>query len=256
MQIRTFVLAVLLGAVGVSAQTSSAPLSAEEAGKVYVRRFSVGGSLTIVPIPMIPSNSTTVDTTTPAIQGVYQTTPASQWLGYGLTAQIAISGRFAVSGSLLLRRAGYLYDTEVYEGTLLDNSTSDTRKHTITHEDTRARYYDLPVTLRFYNKDRHTPGPRVFFEGGAAVRRVSDIRTSVTTSVNGSTPVCCDTTPAVPAHRDLRGVVAGFGVQLIDPIGIRVVPEVRYTRWAGDTFSSQSTNGQKNQIEAVFSLTF
>jgi hypothetical protein len=47
-----------------------------------------------------------------------------------------------------------------------------------------------------------------------------------------------------------------MGLQLIDPFGIRVVPEVRYTRWLDDMFYYQSTITQRNQIEAVISLSF
>ncbi len=44
--------------------------------------------------------------------------------------------------------------------------------------------------------------------------------------------------------------------QLIDEVGIRVVPGVRYTRWMGETFKSPATATQRNQIEAMISLTF
>jgi len=43
-------------------------------------------------------------------------------------------------------------------------------------------------------------------------------------------------------RRTIRGFVGGFGVQLIDPVGVRVVPEVRYTRWAGRSFDAFSTH--------------
>jgi len=54
----------------------------------------------------------------------------------------------------------------------------------------------------------------------------------------------------------VSGLVAGAGLQLLDGIGTRVVPEVRYTRWGGDTFKSPAVLHQRNQIEGMISLTF
>ena len=240
---------------GLYAQTSSAPPTSEELGKAFVRRFSAGATITVVPLPMIPDGTSTVDTTTPPVSALYTTTAKSKMFGYGVTAQVAITNHFAVNASLFVRNAGYTMDSDVYEGTLVPN-LPDTRRHTVSHEDTHARFYELPVVVRWYNKDRHTAGTRWFAEGGAAARRVTDIRTSISTSINGSASTCCDTTPAKPAHDTIRGILAGFGLQLIDPIGIRVVPEVRYTRWNGDIFNSYSTNMNNNQIEGMLSLTF
>ncbi len=112
------------------------------------------------------------------------------------------------------------------------------------------------MTLRYYGKDRHDPGARWFVEAGGALRRVARVRTSITETIDDGDLTCCKTIPATPARRTIRGVVAGFGVQVIDPVGIRVVPQVRFTRWGADTFSSFSTRTQRNQLEAMVSLTF
>ena len=54
----------------------------------------------------------------------------------------------------------------------------------------------------------------------------------------------------------LRGATAGVGLQLVDPIGVRVVPEVRYTRWFGSVFDNRATRSRPDQVEFVLSLTF
>jgi hypothetical protein len=59
-----------------------------------------------------------------------------------------------------------------------------------------------------------------------------------------------------PANSQVRGAVAGFGAQFIDPLGIRVVPEVRYTRWFAEPFNQFTTRTKRHQIEIIFSLTF
>jgi hypothetical protein len=51
-------------------------------------------------------------------------------------------------------------------------------------------------------------------------------------------------------------VEGGAGVQLIDPVGIRVVPEVRYTRWLNPLIDDYTAHSQRNQVEGSLSLTF
>ena len=103
-------------------------------------------------------------------------------------------------------------------------------------ETTSARLWDIPLLFRYYTKSRFNRGPRVFFEGGAVVRRVTDINTSIetltsTTNLNvEDMTACCDKSPARVANPNALGGAAGIGFQLIDDVGIRVVPGFRYTR--------------------------
>jgi hypothetical protein len=59
-----------------------------------------------------------------------------------------------------------------------------------------------------------------------------------------------------PYKRTVLGVTAGFGGQFIDPLGVRVIPEVRYTRWLGLNFDVPAMSSRRDQIEFVFSLAF
>ena len=110
--------------------------------------------------------------------------------------------------------------------------------------------------VRFYSKGRHDPGTRWFAEGGGAWRKVDQIRSSSSFTDASSVLTCCTTTPTSPAHSSVFGIVAGAGVQLTDAFGIKVVPEVRYTRWMSPVFSAFTTNTQQNEVAAGFSLTF
>jgi hypothetical protein len=207
-------------------------------------------------LSVIPGGDLSSVTTGPAVDALCTTTGASQRIGFGAVVQAAITERFAVNVSLLTRRVGYQMNSDIYEGTDLTSTTADERKHTVTNEDTRARIFDLPVLVRYYGKDRHQPGARWFVEGGGSIRRVSSIKSSIDTTINSGTTSCCDTNPVKPEQRSVRGLVGGIGVHFKDDFGIRIIPEVRYTRWMGDTFKSFSTATQRNQIEAMISLTF
>ena len=59
-----------------------------------------------------------------------------------------------------------------------------------------------------------------------------------------------------PYKRTTSGITAGFGGQFIDPVGLRVIPEVRYTRWLGLNFDVPGNHSRRDQIEFVFSLAF
>jgi hypothetical protein len=112
------------------------------------------------------------------------------------------------------------------------------------------------LMARYYVKNRFTKGPHFFFDLGGALLKASNVRSSVASINNAGAVACCTSATPHIANRTARGYVGGLGVQLIDPIGIRVVPEVRYTRWATDMFRDKSTLSLRNQIEAVISLTF
>ena len=129
-------------------------------------------------------------------------------------------------------------------------------------ETTSARIWDVPVLLRYYTKGRRDRGARVFFEGGAVIRRVSNVKTSIETTFSTTDPDiddmtdCCDKTPARVANSPALGGAVGIGVQLIDDVGIRVVPGFRYIRWFNNAFDNPPTRSAQNQLEVSIALTF
>jgi hypothetical protein len=221
-----------------------------------VRRFSIGATLNVNGLPAIPDSTTTVNTATPPLFGTYTTTGASQRIGYGVTGQAVITSHFALNVSLYVHRVGYTMNRDEYFGLLDPNATVDTRTHVVTNEDTRARFYDLPLALRWYSKSRYAPGGRFFAEGGGTLREVTNISTSIDTTVNSGATNCCNTTPITPARHTTHGFLGGLGAQFIDPFGIRVIPEVRYTRWQGKIFDAYSSSMQANQVEGMLTLSF
>jgi hypothetical protein len=222
---------------------------------VYVRRFSAGVSLTVLPRnPLIVGNETIV-TQSPAVQSVYRSQTNTPLTGYGVSAQLALTDRFALHSNLFVRKVLYIFNSDIHTG--VDNPATiiDERRYHAEEEDSRARYYDLPVMVRFYGKSRYDPGPRWFVQGGAAIRRVDRVKSSLKIT-DGTVTNCCIETPIPPANRTVRGLVAGAGFQVTDPLGIRLVPEFRYTRWSRDTFNNIVTRTRRHQLEIVFSFTF
>ena len=226
--------------------SSSAPTRTSRA---YVRRLSAGATLSVLALGTMKDGTDFSSNADGTLVKEYGTTAYAPRMGYGVVVQAAITERFAISSSFLLRKIGFTMDTITTQGVTTITSTK-------THEDTRARLYDVPLMVRYYFKDRHEAGPRFFVEGGGAVRYMSQVRTSVDTTDNNGVNTCCTSTSAVPPNKTVRGFVGGAGMQFVDDVGIRVVPEVRYTRWMAESWDAYSTHTQRNQIEAIISLTF
>jgi hypothetical protein len=218
----------------------------------YIRRVTFGATLTVMGLDTFANNSASNVGT--AIDALYDTTVKVQRLGYGVTGQLAITNHISVASGFYLRKTGYTMHSDIYTG-VPPLSLIDDRKHTVADETTNARFYDIPLTARFFFKGRQVKGPHAYVEGGGVYRKVSNIRSSTDTSI-GSAASTNSTTPIKPFKQNVTGMVAGFGIHLVDPIGLRVIPSVRYTRFLDSNFNMFSTIQKKNQIEAMITIGF
>jgi Outer membrane protein beta-barrel domain len=233
--------------------SSAAPPDTSESG----RRFTGGVTLSVLGfLPISGKSSTTNNSSTESTQD--QTTGASSRFGYGIIGQFRISNHFAVDANILYQRLGYQFTETVTATTttILNGITTSSTSTTSTHEDTRTALFDIPFMVRYYSSARHPGGPRWFVEGGGAWRVATGIRTSIDTTDASGVNTCCTNAPVKPAHRSGIGMVGGAGIQFIDPLGIHVVPEVRYTRWVNQVFDNATTHTTQNQLEATLSLSF
>lgn len=240
-------------ASGSSSGTSSSTTNPNEVG----RRFNVGATLSFLGFKMIDGSSSTINNSSTVATTAASTNQSSR-IGYGVTGQVRLTDRFWFDVSAIYRRMGYQTNSSVATttSTILNGVTTSTTTTTQALESTRAHIFDIPFVLRFYSAARRPDGPRFFLEGGGAWRISSGIKTSIDNIDATGTETCCTNTPAVPAHRSTIGMVGGAGIQLIDPLGIHVTPEVRYTRWINPIFHSPTVNTDENQLEATISLTF
>jgi len=251
---RTAICILLAGSSGLLAPSlagqAGAPPSVSE-DPVYVRRISFGGRLSVLTLNSMSGGTSEVNIPTPPANFLYTAESQSKRAGGGITMQLALSERIALNLDLLYRKIGYLSSAEIRQG--IDNPTTvaDERKLTTTLEQTRAKVWELPILGRYYVKDRHDPGPRVFVEAGVAIRKAVGVTTS--TETNGA---CCDLTPTPLARQYSKGGVAGAGFQVYDDFGIKVIPEVRYTRWLSRTFDTRPARSAAHQLEVLIGITF
>jgi len=230
---------------------------AQDTGQAHsrVRRLSAGVTLGVPVQPAVRSENLTQSfPTTPPLAIESTNTPKGLSTGYGIAAQVAFARRFAFAVNPLIRKVRYTAFTVRYVGTDNPNTPQDERQGTNINEDTEARLLDIPMMIRFYGRDREEEGHRWFAGIGPVLRYASKVRTHLTITPPNQV-ISEDTTPVSYRKRSL-GAVAGFGGQFVDPLGIRVMPEVRYTRWLDTTFGGVSGRSRRQQIEILISLTF
>lgn len=266
----------MLGAAALSAQTASQrpappvvtpapaasadekplePLAMPESPAI-VRRFSFGLSAAFLPWDPVKGGDFSGILLPGPLDVQSSSGPKSKWYGGGLAMQVTLNNRFALAVNAIVRQAGFQIYSNVIEG--IDNPTTpsvDERKYYIANNESHAYYMDLPVLVRFYNKSHRKDGKRWFAELGGTARHVWNVKTSITKEdVNGST--CCDNTPARIHKQNALGATAGAGMHFVDDFGLRIIPEVRYTRWFADSFRLYGVRGRRDQIELMLTIGF
>jgi hypothetical protein len=222
---------------------------------------AIGATLSVVGLSPLTAGSSTT-TTNPnsatSITDAITSSPASSRIGYGLTAQAAITEHFAVAVGGYLRRIGFTSNDTITTSvtTFINTIPQTTTTTTATNVDARARLLDIPFMLRYYGKERHEPGNRWFLELGGAYRDAFGVRSSMSATDSSGNTTCCTTNAVTPPHKSSVGYLGGAGAQFIDPFGIRVIPEVRYIRWVNQIFEDSTTHTQRNQVEANLTLSF
>jgi hypothetical protein len=227
------------------AQESSSTPAPEETPRGF-RRFSFG--FRVAGYPFNPMHNKTENfTTTQSVPATYQIQTTNNYLkvGFGPSVEFAVKRRFTLVGELFYHRLNYTETTQISQGT---SNTGIT-------ENTRTTFWDVPVMLRFHGLRDEGVLSHIYFNAGGAFRDATNIKSNiVTNNPNGTTTT--SNTPIRPSATSLGGAVVGSGLRFVDDFGIKVEPELRYTRWFGRTFASDSTRSSPNQLEVSLAFTF
>jgi len=90
---------------------------------------------------------------------------------------------------------------------------------------------------------------------GATYRHVGRIKTG-NAIVNADASTDYNEIPATPSRHSQIGFTAGIGYRFVDELGIKVVPEIRFTRWINHTFDGLSYISSPNQAQVGVGITF
>lgn len=212
-------------------------------------RFAIGFRVRGFPLGLLEGGP--VQRVTDSRDWKISTVSKASLMGIGPSLEITLGRGFMLSAELLHHGMGYVKTTEIFDGS---GTTSDDLEHTAT-ETTKASYWDIPLTVRFHPRGigRFSTA---YFSAGGTLRHARNVRTtnddvSATTDTTSSNQV-----PAALSAGNLAGATVGFGIRLVDDFNIKITPEVRYTRWFGTTFSSDSTQSRRGQLEVGLALTF
>jgi hypothetical protein len=183
----------------------------------------------------------------------FDTTSSSPFWGGGLAFELLMGRRTFLTADFMFAQLRYAKATNTYWGVDNPETFTDERSHTALNESTTARLWDLPLMLH-YRVGSSGILSHLYVAGGATAREITSIRTTNNLTDTGGT-VTTNQNKTLPSKRNLLGAVVGIGFRFVDDFNFKVTPEIRYTRWAGATFDSDSTQSPRNQLELSIGIT-
>ena len=199
--------------------------------------------------------ATTTTATGPVRDWNFSTTSRSAFWGAGPAVEFAPNDRWTVTAEILFNQLKYTKVTSIAWGTDDPTTTDDERTHMFRNEDTRASLFDLPVMVHHRGIRSTGPLSRVYVAAGATIRTVVNVKSTLQTTFP-DTSATSVTSSAPLSKRNVLGAVVGIGFRIVDDFNINWTPEIRYTRWAGSTFATDSTLSPRNQLEIGLGFTF
>lgn len=209
--------------------------SDRESHSSEIPRFWFGITGSYIPFKLVTASTNTNSTTGEIISS----TAANGQAGAGADINWRIYGSYWLSIGSIFRFGGY--DTQ-----------DAVNSNTIYLERTRAHFFDFPVLVR-YNGPHFRWSRYAFYELGPTLRYATDIKLQQAAN-NGTIYYCCAPPSTTAIHRDIEGITVGTGISGKDDFGIIASPEVRYTYWLGNTFSSPTVSTMRNQLEVTISF--
>ena len=237
-----------------------APAPAQAPAPVRIKRFSFGIRGRDFPLRSmsVMANRTSLATTTgpgPVRDWSFATASHSPFWGVGPAVEYAASQNLTITAEILFDRLHYTKVTTISWGIDDPTTIADERSHMFRSEDTRGYLFDVPVMVHYRGIRSGGPLSRIYLAAGATARTVTRIR-SATVTTYPDTSTITTTGLVVPSRRNLVGAVVGIGFRIVDDFNMKTTPEIRYTRWSGSTFGTDSTQSPRNQLEVGLGFTF
>lgn len=219
------------------------------------RRFIFGGRVEAYPLSLFDTKTTTVSTTSPVADLTYTGSSDSSHLGFGPTFEYRFTKKLSLGVEMFYHQAQYKQQVDTRFGTKDPNAATDDRKPYTVVETTRASYWEIPIIARYYGIRQRGVLSHGYVIGGAVIRQTSNIRTG-NEITNPDQTTNYNEIQAKAKNATQIGGVVGLGMRFIDPVGLRIMPEVRYTLWQGYTFQGPSFNSVPRQLEVGLGFSF
>jgi hypothetical protein len=219
------------------------------------RRYQVGGRVQAFPLQLFEVKTVETSTTQPIADYKSTSTTDSQRATLTPTFEFRLRGRWTVGTDFMLHHANYVEKQEIRTGKKDPNASTDDRKVTTITQTTKANYWEMPVLVRCYGLRGSGILRKSYAIGGFGYRYVGRIRTGNEYSYADST-TDYNEAPALRSRQNQLGAIAGFGFRFVDDFNVKVMPEVRYTRWAGYTFEGKSYKSVQNELRVGLGISF
>ncbi len=170
-----------------------------------------------------------------------ESTAATRRYTLGATAELRLGDHFGFELDALFRRTGYVLITATHREGVLTRYAIDTKGNS----------WDFPLLAKCRFRGVATP----YLAAGGALRYLGPIRGRGEVAIDNGMATPIDTTdPPETRKRLYPGVVAACGLEI--RVGrLRVLPEVRYTRWTANFSVAENRLGfQPNQMELLLGL--
>jgi hypothetical protein len=234
------------------------PPPAKPSNRAYglTGRYYFGFRVEFFPLSLFKTSFTESTTTTPPVASYsYFPSNGSQKAALAATFEYMFTPRLSVGADFYLTHAKYTLTTQVRSGLPSPNSGVDDRPLTTYAESSNADYWVFPMLARYGGVRPRGFLSHLYVAAGAEYRHVGRVRTGTDIyypdGTTGYTEIA-----AVPTNSNQIGGVVGLGLRMLDDLGIKVAPEIRFIRWTNSTFEGPGYHSQMNQAEAGLGFSF
>ena len=219
------------------------------------RKFNFGARADFIPLKQFDTSTQTASTVKPIADYTYTGSSSSSHYAGGPVFEMRVTKHIWVGAELSFHHASYAQVTDIRTGKADPNAGTDNRPLTILTDNSTANYWDVPMLVRFHNLRESGKFKRIYPLVGGTYRHIGRVRTGNDT-VNADSSTLYNEIPDVPNRTNLFGITGGIGFRLVDELGVKIIPEIRFTRWIGTGFMGQSYSSSPNQASAGIGITF
>lgn len=231
------------------------PCFADDVTENDTRKFNFGVRADFIALKQFDTTTTTASTTKPIADYTYTGSSTSSHYSGGPVFEMRLTKHIWVGAELAFHHVSYAQVTDIRTGKADPNAGTDNRPLTILTDNSTVNYWDIPMLVRYRGLRQSGRFRRFYPIGGATYRHVGRVRTGNDT-VNADGSTAYDETPDVPKKSNLFGLTVGIGYRLVDELGVKVVPEIRFTRWLDHSFQGLAYTSSPNQAQAGIGITF
>ena len=219
------------------------------------RKYNFGIRVDYLPFRMFNTSTATASTTKPIADFVYTGSTKSPKIAFGPVFEMRLTKHLSLGAELSFHHAKYTQVTQVRSGKKDPNAGTDARPVATFTENTRATYWDIPVLMRYHNIRTSSIFGHFYPLAGITFRHVGAINTS-NEIINADASTDYNEKKAAASHGNQIGFTGGIGYRFVDELGIKILPEIKFTRWMNHSFEGLSYSSSPNQAQIGVGITF